>query len=103
MIEAWPFDPFVIPSPQVLRVGAYPLHGAPVFHVDPDHYHAELMLKRALLAADHSYYVQAYPHTQRVYRHSGNCWDGDWLSYTVPTLIGSCCDSVGQNWSGKIG
>lgn len=61
MIEAWPFDPFVIPSPQVLRVGAYPLHGAPVFHVDPDHYHAELMLKRALLAADHSYYVQAYP------------------------------------------
>ncbi|WP_299644889.1 DUF3445 domain-containing protein [uncultured Chloroflexus sp.] len=61
MVETWPFDPFVIPTPPVLRVGAYPLHGAPVFHVDPAHYHAELMLKQALLQADHRYYVQAYP------------------------------------------
>lgn len=61
MVEAWPFDPFVIPSPHVLRVNAYPLHGAPVFHVDPDHYHAELGLKQALLKVDHRYYVQAYP------------------------------------------
>jgi len=61
VVESWPFHPFAIPSLPVLRVGAYPLHGAPVFHVDPNHYHAELALKRALLAADHSYYVQAYP------------------------------------------
>ncbi|MDW8404954.1 DUF3445 domain-containing protein [Chloroflexus sp.] len=61
MVEAWPFDPFVIPTSQVLRVGAYPLHGAPVFHVDPNHYHAELALKQALLQADHRYYMQAYP------------------------------------------
>ncbi|MEF3275008.1 MAG: DUF3445 domain-containing protein [Chloroflexus sp.] len=61
MVEAWPFEPFTIPAAQVLRVGAYPLHGAPVFHVDPNHYHAELALKHALLQADHAYYVQAYP------------------------------------------
>lgn len=61
MVEAWPFDPFVIPSPHILRVSAYPLHGAPVFHVDPAHYHAELALKQALLKVDHRYYVQAYP------------------------------------------
>jgi hypothetical protein len=61
MVEAWPFDPFVIPTPNVLRVSAYPLHGAPVFHVDLAHYHDEVSLKLALLKTHLSYYVQAYP------------------------------------------
>ncbi len=64
MIEAWPFAPFTIPTAPVVRVGAYPLHGAPVFHVDPADYAHELAQKCALLAEDQDYYLQARPESR---------------------------------------
>ncbi|WP_298817567.1 heme-dependent oxidative N-demethylase family protein [Chloroflexus sp.] len=124
MVEAWPFDPFTIPPAQVLRVGSYPLHGAPVFHVDPNHYHAELSLKQALLKADHTYYVQAYPESlpaqwellewglselARAYPHWFSLWrNGDHLHWQnrllgqIETIqIGDMPDLWPIDWLGR--